>query len=212
MSTKIGIISDPHATPGPVEDALSIFQQKGVEYIFCAGDIAGYGEGLDETVDLLRENDCIGVIGNHEAWYLDSATEKEKTDTYRYLNNLPVSLKMTIEGKELYMVHASPPNSLIDGIKLLDEQGEPLEEQMDYWTRRLQGFTHDVLVVGHTHQVFATRLAGTLVINSGSTLCNHSCAVASFPELDVELFALSGQPLLKSWNWGMQRPGGHNKR
>lgn len=64
---------------------------------------------------------------------------------------------------------------------------------------------NDVLVVGHTHQVFAERLAGTLVINPGSTLCNHSCAMVSFPELQVEWFALSGQTLRNSWNWGMNR-------
>jgi len=62
-----------------------------------------------------------------------------------------------------------------------------------------------VLVIGHTHHVFAERLAGTLVINPGSTPCNHSCAVVGFPDLQVECFALSGQTLRKSWNWGMSR-------
>ena len=78
-------------------------------------------------------------------------------------------------------------------------------EQLAYWADRLQGFAYDVLVVGHTHQVFAQRVANTLVINPGSTLFNHSCAVLSLPELQVEWFALSGQTLLKSWNWGMNR-------
>jgi len=103
------------------------------------------------------------------------------------------------------MVHASPPDSLMGGIRLLDEQGEPMDEQMACWNGRLQGFAYDVLVVGHTHQVFAERLAGTLVINPGSTLCNHSCAVLSFPGLEVEWFALSGRTLRRSWNWGMDR-------
>ncbi|HEC11905.1 MAG TPA: metallophosphoesterase, partial [Acidiferrobacteraceae bacterium] len=42
MPTKIGIISDLHATPAPVAEALSIFDQQGVDEVLCAGDIAGY--------------------------------------------------------------------------------------------------------------------------------------------------------------------------
>lgn len=205
LNTKIGIISDPHATPGPVKEALSIFRQEGVEHVLCAGDIAGYGEAVDETVELLMANGCACVTGNHEAWYLDRAADKEDSSTYRYLSGLPASLEMVVMGRGLYMVHASPPDSFMDGIRLLDEYGEPIDEQRAYWTGRLQGFTHDVLVVGHTHQVFAERLGDTLVINPGSTLCNHSCAVVSFPKLQVEWFALSGQTLLKSWNWGMNQ-------
>ncbi len=50
MSTRIGIVSDVHATPAPLRDALSIFKKEGVDRIFCAGDIAGYGKELDQTV------------------------------------------------------------------------------------------------------------------------------------------------------------------
>ncbi len=44
--TSIGLISDVHVTPAPIEEALSIFEQAGVEQVFCAGDIAGYGGSL----------------------------------------------------------------------------------------------------------------------------------------------------------------------
>ncbi|OOZ35752.1 metallophosphoesterase family protein [Solemya velesiana gill symbiont] len=205
MSIKAGIISDPHATPGPVEEAISVFRQQGVDHILCAGDIAGYGDALEETVELLISSGCKSVIGNHEAWYLDWTVASEGLLSYGYLSGLPGSLEMTIAGKTLYMVHACPPDSLMDGIRLLDVEGELIDEQQAYWTGRLRGFAYNVLVVGHTHQVFAERLADTLVINPGSTLFNHSCAVVSFPELQVEWFGLSGQTLQKSWNWGMVR-------
>ena len=72
---------------------------------------------------------------------------------------------------------------------------------------------HDVLVVGHTHQLFTERLGGTLVINPGSTQFNHSCAILSLPDLEVRIFSLSNQAPLKSWNWGAhpgprRRPAG----
>ena len=73
---------------------------------------------------------------------------------------------------------------------------------MENWTQRLEGFEHDVLVVGHTHQVFAEQLGRTLVINPGSTQFNHSCGILSLPDMQFELFSLSNETILKSWNWG----------
>ena len=205
MNTKIGIISDPHATPGPVEEALSIFRQEGVKQILCAGDIAGYGQGLAETVELLAEAGCACVSGNHEAWYLDQTADREDSPVYRYLSNLPAMLEMRIEGKSLYMVHAAPWDWHAGGIRLLDRNGHLIAGDMARWANRLQSFAYDVLVVGHTHQVIAEQLAGTLLINPGSTLCNHSCALLSLPELRVEWHALSGRKIRKSWSWGVER-------
>ena len=34
--TSIGLISDVHATPAPIEEALSIFKRAGVEQALCA--------------------------------------------------------------------------------------------------------------------------------------------------------------------------------
>ncbi|MES9871086.1 MAG: metallophosphoesterase family protein [Sedimenticola sp.] len=207
MSTKIGIISDPHATPGPVEEALSIFRQQQVDHILCAGDIAGYGEDLDQTVALLRQSECQAVIGNHESWCLEQMAEELDQATCEYLGGLPSCLEIQVEGRTLYMVHASPPDSLMDGIRLLDEQGRLIEANLNCWAERLQGFAYDLLVVGHTHQVFAQRIAKTLVINPGSTLFNHSCVIVTLPGLQLEWYGLSGLAMRRSWNWGMMATG-----
>jgi putative phosphoesterase len=199
---KIGLISDVHATPAPLEEALSIFRRMGVETILCAGDIAGYGEVLDETVELLIANGCQSIFGNHDLWFLEEAQDESASRAHTWLGGLPAVLEKLIQGKKLYMVHASPPYDCMEGIKLLDEYGNLLPGQKQEWTERLAGFDYDVLVVGHTHQVFAERLGGTLVVNPGSTKFNHSCAVLSFPSLEFEVFPLSNQPVVKTWNWG----------
>ena len=202
MSTRIGLISDPHATAAPVAEALSLFKAAGVDRIFCAGDIAGYGKELEQTLDLLIEGDCRAVIGNHDLWFVQDSADKQRTRTGTFFSTLPSVLELGIEGKKLYMVHASPPRSYMEGIKLLDERGEILAERKQEWSERLQGFEYDVLVVGHTHQVFAERLANTLVINPGSTKFNHSCAILDLPGLEFRVLPLSGQKVVKTWNWG----------
>ena len=201
---KLGLISDPHAYPEPVAEALSIFKKEQVDAIWCTGDIAGYGEDLEETFRLLQKSDCQSILGNHEIKYLKKNSELIDTDVNSYLDSLPRVMQQNIEGKKVYMVHASPPDSLMDGIRLLDQQGNIIESEKQDWTMRLNDFEHDVLIVGHTHQVFAEILGSTLVINPGSSQFNHSCVILSLPDLNVQWFALSGQSIKKSWNWGME--------
>lgn len=202
MSTKIGLISDAHATVAPLAEALSIFQQEGVDHILFAGDIAGYGEELYQTCELLIQGNCRMVLGNHDAWVLKRPAVEAEQAMGAMLRKLPLFLELTVDGKHLYMVHASPPGSQMKGIALLDEKGEVLADQKERWTMRLKPMGFDVLVVGHTHQVFAERLGHTLVVNPGSTKFNHTCFILELPDMNVRLFPLSNQRPVKAWHWG----------
>ena len=202
MSTRIGLISDLHATVAPVREALSIFQQHGVDLILCPGDIVGYGEEEAETIALLEANHCKTVLGNHEVWYLEETNQNTEMQTSEYLQSLPPILELEVENKSIYMVHASPPASYMDGIKLLDENGDILPVEKNYWAEQLAEFDYDVLIVGHTHQVFAEQLGNTFVVNPGSTKFNHTCAILELPGLKFEIFPLSSKSPVKSWNWG----------
>ena len=223
----IGLISDVHASPQPVAEAMEIFSRAGVDQILCAGDIAGYMDQLDATIDLLKENNCVTVMGNHDQLYLDKMVPNPEqnssgmkktgqndvgqsrssgTQTISFLKGLSASYETTIEGRRLYMVHAQPADNLQDGlhggIKLLDKTGAIISAQVAKWSDMLKSFDYDVLFVGHTHQVFVEELGGTLVINPGSSVFNHCCAILRLPEMTVELFSLSGKDIQKTWNWG----------
>lgn len=211
MPTRIGLISDVHATVAPLREALSVFKQCGVDLILCPGDVVGYGEEVAETIALLKQSHCQTILGNHEIWYLEEAGQDSADQISGFLRKLPSVLELNIETKRVYMVHASPPRSYMDGIKLLDENGEILSEEKDYWTERLADFNNDILIVGHTHQVFAEQLGNTLVINPGSTKFNHTCAILELPSLKFEVFPLSGETPVKTWNWGQYFSQQNNK-
>jgi predicted phosphodiesterase len=153
---------------------------------------------------LLKDSGCRVIKGNHEQWYLEKANHQVVSSTNDYIKSLPPVIQEEMEGKRLYLVHASPPQSMMKGIRLLDEHGNIIEEEKHAWTERLAKFDHDVLIVGHTHQVFAEQLGHTLVINAGSTRFNHCCAVLSLPGITIEWFALSGQIIDYAWNWGKE--------
>lgn len=207
MTVKIGLISDVHATAAPVREALAILQREGVDAILCPGDIAGYGTELEATVDLLIGSGCRAILGNHDLWWLSGPDREAGGAVDSYLRSLPTTVELPVEGKQIYMVHASPPESFLDGIRLLDEDGVLIPAQKELWSDCLKAFPFDVLVVGHTHQVFAERLGEVLVVNPGSTRFNHTCAVLSLPEMDVQFIPLGGRRPVPAWNWGMEGNG-----
>lgn len=208
MSTKIGLISDTHSTTAPLKEALSIFSREHVDQIICAGDIAGYGEDeLEQTIDLLLDNNCLMISGNH-----DHCGDKENpgnlSDKVKtFFNTLPTHLELVIEDIRVYVAHASPPDAQHGGIKLLDPEGNVFADRKAYWANELDEFDHDVLIVGHTHQVFSEQIGRVLVINPGSTTFNHNCSILHLPDMKVENYALSGKTPLKVWNWGMFHKG-----
>lgn len=204
MSVEIGLISDVHATPAPVSEALDLFARRGIETILCAGDIAGYGPDLQQTIALLEEAGCRAILGNHDLWWLADFDAGEGNAASDYLRRLPLVDELEVGGVTIVMVHGSPPVSVMDGIKLLDEDGAIIDELYHLWSDNLTGFAADILIVGHTHQVFAEKLGGTLVVNPGSTRFNHTCAILHLPEMEVEFLPLGGKRPEKVWNWGMQ--------
>lgn len=198
---KIGLISDVHATVEPLKEALALFQQNNVDTVICAGDIAGYGDQLDETVRLLIENQCRAISGNHDVWYIDTPVPAEKIWIKDYFSTLPETLEFSAAGKRVYVVHASPPNSNKEGIKLLDEQAQVMPDRKTQWQNTLNEVNYDVLIVGHTHQVFAEKLGTLLVINPGSTKFNHACAILTLPDMTVQVLSLSKKEVIKTWSW-----------
>ena len=198
----IGLISDVHASPEPVAEALSIFEQAGVDQVFCAGDIAGYNDQLDETIELLVKSNCQTIMGNHDLLYLDHHEDESDNNAVTFLRQLAASFEINIAGKSIFMVHAQPPDGCHGGIKLLDKNGELQADKIEQWAKKLQSFNFDVLVVGHTHQVYAELIGNTLVVNPGSSAFNNCCAILRLPEMTVEMFPLSARPIEKTWNWG----------
>ncbi len=198
----IGLISDVHAAPAPVAEALAIFTRAGVDQVLCAGDIAGYMDGLEQTVKLLVKSNCPTIMGNHDLLYIDHHEDETNNQVMAFLKTLPTSYAATIEGKKLYMVHAQPPDGCHGGIKLLDKHGDLMAEKVALWAETLQPYDYDVLIIGHTHQVFVEKIGDMLVVNPGSTVFNNCCAILRLPEMTVELFALGGKSIQKTWNWG----------
>jgi putative phosphoesterase len=203
MSFKIGLIGDIHATVGPLLNALNLLEQEGVDLVLCVGDIAGYGTELEQCIELLNERGCVAILGNHDVWHIEKNGDGLKKSVATFFTNLPAAWEATIEGKRVFAVHASPPDSMDRGITLLDQFENIMPEKRDLWASELAGYGYDALAVGHTHQVFGEMLGKTLVVNPGSTKFNNTCATLRVPDLDFRIFSLLGKTARKVWHWGM---------
>ncbi|VAW66221.1 hypothetical protein MNBD_GAMMA09-3457 [hydrothermal vent metagenome] len=204
MPTSIGLISDTHSSIAPLKAALDIFRKKQVDRIICAGDIAGYGEDeLIQTIEILEQNNCLMIAGNHDHTTPHTDYGKQLSRIQDFFNQLPLTLQLNIEHKRIYVVHAHPPDSQHGGIKLLDPQGNVYADRKADWKQQLKTLDADILIVGHTHQVFSEQIGHLQVINPGSTQFNHSCMILHLPDMQVETFPLCDKQIIKTWNWGV---------
>ena len=162
---KIAIISDIHGNWEALQAVLNDIRTRGIDTIYCLGDIVGYGPDPELCLEAVRKNCSIIIKGNHEEALLRSpvgfhtiaknAIQWTKArilnpwrHPFRYLRywTFLKSLPEKAEGENCFLVHGSPRNPteeyLLDRLLLLAEE-EALAELFD--------FPSSVCFCGHTH-------------------------------------------------------------
>jgi diadenosine tetraphosphatase ApaH/serine/threonine PP2A family protein phosphatase len=76
----------------------------------------------------------------------------------RYLLQLPVTQRLTLDGRHFLLVHATPRDPL----------DEYLLKDPTSWSKRLEKEQADIVCVGHTHIQFNIQVNGVTVLNPGS--------------------------------------------
>lgn len=149
---RILVISDIHANYTALEAVLQ--DSKGAwDYIWCLGDVVGYGPDPNECVDRLREMPHLCLAGNHDWAALNRLdirtfnpdarravdwTREELTDeNIRWLKALPTTFVIG----QYTLVHASPREPIWEYVL------EPLVAALNF-----PHFETPYCIVGHTHQ------------------------------------------------------------
>lgn len=149
---RVLIISDIHANLTAFETVMA--DAKGEwDYVWCLGDVVGYGPDPNECVDLLRSMPHLCLAGNHD-WAalnrLDIRTfnpdarkavqwtqDTLRPDVVRYLESLPTTFVID----NYTLAHGSPREPVWEYIL------EPLIAALNF-----SHFETDYCLVGHTHQ------------------------------------------------------------
>lgn len=169
---RILVVSDIHANWA----ALSAIDEPH-DLCLCLGDLVDYGPEPLRCVRWAMRHADHAIRGNHDHGvaqgipvsgevgyrYLTSVTRPAMWESLgheerRYLLRLPVTQRITLDGRRFLLVHATPRDPL----------DEYLMKDPKTWAKRLRNIEADVVCVGHSHVQFHLQVDGTTVINPGS--------------------------------------------
>ena len=169
---RILVVSDIHANWAALEAISQPF-----DVCLCLGDLVDYGPDPVPCVRWAMAHATYAIRGNHDHGvaqgipvtgetgfrYLTRASRPSMWEALgpeerRYLLQLPVTQRCTLDGKRYLLVHATPRDPL----------DEYLLKDPNTWAKRLQNVDADVVCVGHTHMQFKLAVNGVLVLNPGS--------------------------------------------
>jgi putative phosphoesterase len=164
---KVAVLADIHGNLPALERVLG--EIEGMPK-FCCGDLVGYNPFPNEVIELVKKENIVSILGNHDyavltgdtSWFNPVAARAIEW-TIRELTGENLDFLKTMaqtHDSEFYMIHGSPKNPL-------DEYIYP--EASDYVFKDFFNYTeNDVIALGHTHSPFVKRLDEKLIFNPGS--------------------------------------------
>jgi len=178
---RFAVIGDIHSNIDALKNVLKDINTKNVDFIASTGDLVGYLPFPNEVIQLIRKHGVLAVQGNHDKHFaavqkMEDAkinslsdemiqsnasaifTSKMITDdNRRFLENLPEKLILECNGLKVLVVHGSPrkiDEYLYENQALLSEVAETVQE--------------DIIICGHTHIPYITKVNNKQFINAGS--------------------------------------------
>ena len=165
------VISDVHSNIEALTVVLADIEKRGIEVIYCLGDVIGYGPNPRECLDLIIDKTKTCVLGNHDYatlyeptnfnygaeqasfWtreVLESEPEKQQRDRHwSFLGKLPMrwsfKAKLGSCNSSIDLVHASPRKPINEYIFPDDVYTNPMK------VRVLFEQVQHICFVGHTH-------------------------------------------------------------
>ena len=153
---KIAVFSDIHSCYSKMVAIFEDMETYQNDQFICLGDIIGYGDQPEKTINLLMEKNVTSVRGNHELAmfsrrYLELFPRDIKqplldniaaisTRSVRYLENTPDYLTL----EDCHFVHGTPPDKLTTYIY----------DVSDYYLKSLFNTAQkQVFFTGHTHKL-----------------------------------------------------------
>jgi predicted phosphodiesterase len=165
------VISDVHSNLEALQTVLADVEKRGIEVIYCLGDVVGYGPNPKECLDLIIERTTLCVLGNHDyavfyeptnfnygaeqaSFWTREVMETERAADSRnrrwsFLGELPI--RQTLETKlgkcsaTIDFLHASPRRPINEYIFPNDVYTNPAK------VRLLFERVKHICFVGHTH-------------------------------------------------------------
>ncbi len=202
---KIALIADIHGNVPALDVVLADIADRGIEEIYCLGDMVGKGPDSAEIVRRIRAICPIILQGNWEDSMAHRSFEPDRMQYWHqknlsakmidWLGKLPYTYDFWLSGKQIRLIHATPQN--------LHAQIE-LEVPYDRWLKMfartemtgIDAPDADIVIFGHIHRALTYNLFkdGKMVINTGSVGNPTDIPLASYTILEGNLHARESGP------------------
>ncbi len=185
---KILIVSDIHGNADALKSLLN--SVGGWDQVWVLGDLVDYGPEPHVVVELVKDlRPDVIIMGNHDhavAFGTDCGCAPElhelseytrlnisfkllSKDQIDWLKSLPTTRNITVDNREVYIVHGSPRNPLYGYLKpSLPESDTLLALTPHTYAIRPKPVDANFVVVGHTHIPMDIEVGGVRVLNPGS--------------------------------------------
>jgi putative phosphoesterase len=179
---RLLVISDIHSNHAAIQAVLA--DAAPWDECICAGDTVGYGPEPNECIGTVRESGFRCIMGNHdhEAIYgagsmpegapgkfrfnpraaraLEINRDLLTADSRVFLEALPSSLMLSIDGVNIAVYHGSPQSPLSEYVM-------PDEAKLNA-AQLIADAGSNLLILGHTHRPYAINHGGSHLLNPGS--------------------------------------------
>jgi len=177
------IFGDIHGNLPALEAVFQDIDARGLNNLYCLGDLVGYSTFPNEVVDMIRARNIPTLMGNYDQGVGNNSDDcgcAYKTDIERkrgelsiawsnahtsddnkaFLRTLPAHIPVQMDDLKVLLVHGSPRKV---NEYLFEDRPD------DYFERIMDVAEADVLICGHTHLPYHKVLpSGRHIINTGS--------------------------------------------
>lgn len=156
---NIAVISDIHGNLTALEAVLDNIKARGIETIFCLGDLVGKGPNSQKAVERIRDICEVVVLGNWDdfiqkpveieevKWHQDQLSK----DSLGYLSSLPFHHDFYMSGKYVRLFHASAKSVYHRVVPMRDSYEEKIAMFDNTEKITHQGILPDVVGYGDIH-------------------------------------------------------------
>lgn len=175
----IGVIGDVHAEEQLLGKAVAFLKSKNVDKILCVGDIVDGSGDANECCNILRREEILVVLGNHDRWLLKNemrslkeATQPDSLEviSQSFLSSLPSTIEFSTPHGLALLCHGLGKN---DMARLTPgDYGYAIEANIDL-QNLIRGQKYRYVINGHTHYKMVRHFGNLTVINAGTLKQEH---------------------------------------
>ena len=111
-TTQIALIADIHGNIPALTAVDADIKARGIETIYCLGDMCGRGPNGSQAIDYCRENCDVILMGNWDAHVASGRRQdylaEAGSERQAFLQTLPLYHKMWISGRRVHLFHGRP--------------------------------------------------------------------------------------------------------